>query len=168
MEYVKNSCEQSCGGLCNICVANLPVCEVGSIPQPYPNTETKRYFHYTPAKINDKLRAIDAFNPRVQLNQLIEAEEIDEKSNEKIELFCEQYIVTKERVLQHIVDARNRKYVKTAKASERASKRLEEQNKSYGDYNWHDIIEMGDLKKQVVPTLDKYIDLSEDCRIVFF
>ena len=159
LEFVKGMCVVNDGKSCAHCEANPPLRPVESIPQPYPKEGTVHYKHIdeTPAKVDGKLRDVDDFNPRVQLNKLIEEKSVDDKSLDKISQFCSKFIVDESMVLAHINDRKNKNRLNEVKKTERKAKKDIDQKKVYKDYDWRQLIDSDQLKKQRVATLDKYI-----------
>ena len=157
LEFVKGVCKDpSTNTSCDFCSKGCHS-PVAAVPQPFPQEGTNHYLHVkdTPEKVNGTLRVVDDFNPRVQLNALISSG-FDGKCNETIDNFCTKFIVEKDLVMLHLTDVLNRNIMKDIKSKERADKREAEKVKTYDDYDWNDI-ENNNLKKLVVPTLDKYI-----------
>ena len=157
LEYVKNSCAKV-GETCELCLADPPLRDMQFIAQPYPKKGTYHYLHIdeTPSEINGLPREVDDMNPRVQLTKLIE-EGIDDKALDKIHEFCDKYIVEESQVLDHIRQTKNKLRLKAAKKSEKHLQKEADSKKCYNDYDWHQLIDSDQLRKQIVSTLDKYL-----------
>lgn len=89
---------------------------VKSVPQPVPEPGTMHYKHVsdTPTEIDDNVREVDDFNPRIQLNKLIDSG-FDGKCNETLDSFCTDFIVERQYVDNHLDTVLCRNVMKIAK-----------------------------------------------------
>ena len=128
---MKNSCEENSGNLCDYCVSHpwvSPFCT--RVPRPMPDytlLPTYKYRHVrdTPLQTDNHQRAVDNFQPRKQLKLAFSVGKFTLDDDEKINDFCNKFIVDRALVVKHLEAMQWSKFRKTKRKEERreASKR---------------------------------------------
>ena len=133
-------------------------------PRPYPDSSKLPTYHYlspnsTPRHNDDgSQRASDDFQPRSQLRKLHVEGKIGLDDTNKIEEFSNKYITSTECVKEYLEHLKNIEIRKATRIQEKHDTNLKEKTKSYDDYDWKGIYEVGELKKLKVCELDKYLN----------
>ena len=163
MEFVAQKCIKTTGTICNSCMKLEKVEETGPVPRPMPDYSVAPNMHYmnpleTPTHIDGSPRAIDDFQPRVQLRSLFESNKISLEDDESVKEFSRKFIV-EERIVRNYLEhlnelRRNRK----ACDKKRKEKRAKENASTYNDYKWKELQRSGKLRQLNACILQKYID----------
>eukprot|EP00794_Sanderia_malayensis_P004486 gene4486-5081_t len=129
LEFVKFSCDDD---LCDFCSRSIfvgPPCS--RIPEPVPDNSADgyKYLHVkdTPTTFHGKQREVNDFNPRTNLKNLFQENQISSKLVNEIDEFCAKFIVEENDVL---------KAVKELECSH-LRKQLKKQQKMETIKKWH-------------------------------
>ncbi|XP_070580686.1 uncharacterized protein [Ptychodera flava] len=163
LEYLKGSCQQTLGTLCEYCKESNIDPVMTRVPSPMPDSQRLPEFHYlnvesTPLKNKDgSEREIDDFHPRVQLKRLFASGEISTERNDVITSFANKYIVKEDLVRKYLEHLQYLKTMREKRKAQNLRQTAENLEKSYGDIDWKHFYEAGQLKSLKVGVLNKYI-----------
>lgn len=124
-----------------------------------PTYHYKDVFETPNTKDDGTPRIPDDFNPRAALQKAFENGELSEEGS--LEEFCNKYIVEKKLAESYLAHLHYLKHMKEIRSNERQKKSIEENQKSYKDYDWMEMCRKGELGKLKVKELDKYLKFNK-------
>ena len=158
IEYLKGSCKDACGKLCDFCTSREKCCsQIEHVPKPFPDHEKPGYHYISADKTRTNNRVVDDYLLRTQLKKAYISGECCLKDPTSISNFSRQFIVSEECITDYrkhlkLLELRKEKRKKQgiAKASALAKKK-------YEDYDWNAMLNDGSFTKQKVAVLDKFL-----------
>ena len=127
------------------------------IPRPFPDIETSRYksVFESPACLDGKPRPVDDYMPRAQIKKYFAEGKL--ATVKEIAEFSVAFVVSEELVKNYIDHLKHLSYCKNLRTQETAQKRRTRASKSYGDYNWEELLLTEGLNSLYVSELDLYL-----------
>lgn len=107
--------------------------------------------------VQGKPRAVDDYQPRVQIALSYKEGGLHIDNNEAIENFARKYAVEEvlvKKAIEHHVDIERREHIRR---NQRKVNQQESREKPYNEYDWQQRVIDGDLKKLTVSELEKYL-----------
>ena len=164
MEYIKctptntSSCE-----FCDIHPFRGP--PVTPVPKPYPNYDLLPKYHYcdvfnTPTHLDGIKREVDDYQPRIQIKKALLNKSLDISDEESVLTFCKKFIIDKDIVLKSAEHILYIELMKRKREQVKRAARTNETEKQYKDFNWTELVETSTLKKLLVSSLNKYLDVN--------
>ena len=128
-------------------------------PMPDYSNNTFAYLHIndTPSHIENEARPLNDFNPRVKLKEAFANGNIQVDNDEQIQKFSKKFIVDQDLVIAALEDLQTREFAKSVRQEGKNNRKDTEENKSYNDYNWKELIRTNEIKKLTIPNLNKYL-----------
>ena len=163
MEFIKDGCkEKDESQHCNWCKETEwrgPV--MSRVPEPCPDKDNQGHYmdvfessNYTST---DEIRPIDQFAPRANLKKLFAEGGISSYDTKAIDDFTKKYIIDKQHVKDYVKHLEELKTGALIRAREKERKKLLKQAKTFSDYNWKELANMGKLMSLTKLELKHYL-----------
>eukprot|EP00794_Sanderia_malayensis_P013418 gene13418-14794_t len=167
LEFLKFECRNRKDGVCDYCKCHDwvgPPCT--KVPRPYPDYSKLPEYHYqhvsvTPKVLNGVEREVDDFQPRKKIKEFFESEGITAFEENKLQEFCNKYIIEMSVVRQYLEHLQTLELNKEKRKLERKRNISEENLQNYEDIDWVSHYKNSSLKQLKVKTLDKYLEKHE-------
>ena len=158
LEYLKGSCKDAHGKLCDFCTSREKCCsQIEHVPRPFPDHESPGY-HYLPVnKTPTNNRVVDDYLPRLQLKKAYISGECSLEDPTSISNFSRQFIVSEKCVTDYLKHLKLLELRKDKRKKQRTAEAAAKAKKKYEDYNWNAMLSDSSLTKQTVAVLDKYL-----------
>ena len=160
-EYLKGSCADQNGQLCDYCHEHKFVGPVASrIPQPMPDRENPGHYmdvFDTPSMNGDSSRQADDYLPRAQIKIRFREGVLSASNEEAIRAFSTEFAVKVEFVQKYVNHLHHLQCKEEMRQRQRDMARGEREQMEYDDYNWLELVNNGSLSKLVVSELNKYL-----------
>jgi len=115
----------------------------------------------SPTILNGIEREVDDFQPRKRIKQLFQSEGEAAFKGEKLQEFCNKYIIDMNIVKRYVEHLQTLELNKDKRKTKRNENTCAEIMKNYKDLNWISHYENNSLAELKVKTLDKYLEEND-------
>lgn len=141
---------------CTFCQKGWQGPKVHRVPQPIPDANNLGHYLH-PSETAYEGKAIDDYQPRVQLQDMFDTAAIDLNNEDGIASFSKKFAVPEDLVQKRLKHLQHLKLMKTKRHQECVAKKVAESTKEYDDFNWIEMYEQNIIKRQRKEILDKFL-----------